>query len=489
MIYKMLYPPSHNSSFQNGNIMLNNIAMGKYGKYVPVAQTLLDILIIIGVFITLLSLNNMGQYFLKGENHNIWRTIFIATTAAVVSTRSLFAIHANRMTRAEKLFRQAIKTAGFSTILFAAMMMLTGYYGVSIRFFVILFLLQATIMFFVWIISLQLIKRIRQQGRNTHNVVIIGTGPSAIRLAKLLTGDQGYGMRVLGYFDNRIPSDFEGKFIGTIDKLEDFITSYNIHDIFYASSLDNDMLINKVIHLADRHFCKLYFTPMLSPKLQYSFYMINLNSTIPAISVHQSPLCSVANRAIKRAFDVVFSGLVLLFSPIIFIPIAIAIKISSPGPIFFKQLRTGYLGKDFYCYKFRTMRVSKDADTRQATKDDNRKTKLGNFLRHTSLDELPQFWNVFKGDMSVVGPRPHMLAHTEEYKGLINQYMVRHLVKPGITGWAQIQGFRGATDELWQMEKRVDNDVWYIEHWSLSLDLKIIVRTVTNAIKGEENAY
>lgn len=135
------------------------------------------------------------------------------------------------------------------------------------------------------------------------------------------------------------------------------------------------------------------------------------------------------------------------------------------------------------------MRVSKDADTRQATKNDDRKTRLGNFLRHTSIDELPQFWNVFKGDMSVVGPRPHMLAHTEEYRKLIDQYMVRHLVKPGITGWAQIQGFRGATDELWQMERRVDNDVWYIEHWSLSLDLKIIVRTVTNAIRGEENAY
>lgn len=469
--------------------MLNNFSVGKYGKYVPLIQTLFDIVIIVGVFVFLLSLDDVGQIFLRRINHNLWSVILIVAVVSLFSIRGLYAMHTNRMMRAEKLFRQAVVTAGTSTILYAAMMMFAGYYGIDFKFSLILFCVQAILLFIVWIVSLQLLKRFRVHGRNAHNVVIIGTGQPALRLTKLLTGEQGYGMRILGYFDNRIPTDFDGKFLGSIDKLEEFITANNVHDVFYATSFDNDMLINKVINLADRYFCKLYFTPMLSPKLQYSFYMMNLNSTIPAISVHQSPLRSVANRLVKRAFDVLFSGCVLLFAPIVFIPIAIAIKISSPGPIFFKQLRTGYLGKNFYCYKFRTMRVSKDADTRQATKDDDRKTRLGNFLRHTSLDELPQFWNVFKGDMSVVGPRPHMLAHTEEYKELIDQYMVRHLVKPGITGWAQIQGFRGATDELWQMEKRVDNDVWYIEHWSMSLDLKIIVRTVTNALKGEENAY
>ncbi|MDE7135619.1 MAG: exopolysaccharide biosynthesis polyprenyl glycosylphosphotransferase [Muribaculaceae bacterium] len=192
---------------------------------------------------------------------------------------------------------------------------------------------------------------------------------------------------------------------------------------------------------------------------------------------------------LKRAFDVLFSSVALLCSPIVFIPVAIAIKLDSPGPVFFRQKRTGYLGNEFYCYKFRTMRVNKNADSVQATKDDARKTKLGNFLRHSSIDELPQFWNVLKGDMSVVGPRPHMLAHTEEYRRLIDQYMVRHLVKPGITGWAQILGYRGATDEIWKMEKRVDSDVWYIEHWSFMLDMKIIVKTLTNAFLGEENAY
>ncbi len=469
------------------SMMFKNIPIGKYGKYVPYIQTLLDIIIIAVVFVSLLSCND---YTIVAEGgHHVWRVILAVGVVAVVVGRGCLSVHQRRMMRVERLVGMALLAALSSTILYAAMMMFTGYAGIKFGFFGLLYFLQAGLLLSVWLVSLALLKWIRRHGRNTRNVVIIGTGHAAVRLTQLLVGEQGYGMKVLGYFDNRIPSDFSGNFIGIIDRLEGFIKENDVHEIFYAASIDNDTLINKVIHLADQHFCKLYFTPLISPKLKYSFYMFNLNSTIPVIAVHQTPLRSVANRAIKRIFDIFFSGFVLLLSPLVLIPIAIAIKISSPGPVFFKQLRTGYLGKDFYCYKFRTMRVSKDADTRQATKNDDRKTRLGNILRHTSIDELPQFWNVFKGDMSVVGPRPHMLAHTEEYRKLIDQYMVRHLVKPGITGWAQIQGFRGATDELWQMERRVDNDVWYIEHWSLSLDLKIIVRTVTNAIRGEENAY
>nr|MDE6416773.1 sugar transferase [Duncaniella sp.] len=135
------------------------------------------------------------------------------------------------------------------------------------------------------------------------------------------------------------------------------------------------------------------------------------------------------------------------------------------------------------------MRVNDAADSKQATRDDPRKTKVGDFLRRTSIDELPQFINVFLGDMSVVGPRPHMLKHTEIYSGLIEKYMVRHIVKPGITGWAQVRGYRGVTEELWQMERRVEHDIWYIEHWTFFLDIKIMIRTVLNAIAGEENAY
>ncbi len=211
--------------------------------------------------------------------------------------------------------------------------------------------------------------------------------------------------------------------------------------------------------------------------------------TIPVMSVRHQPLTRLTNRIAKRAFDIAVSTIFLVFSPLIFIPVGIAIKLSSPGPIFFKQKRTGYRGREFNCYKFRTMRPNANADTQQATKNDPRKTRLGNFLRRTSIDELPQFINVLLGNMSVVGPRPHMLKHTEQYSALIDKYMVRHYIKPGITGWDQINGYRGQTEELWQMERRVECDVWYIENWSTMLDLKIIFRTVYNAIHGEKNAF
>ena len=162
---------------------------------------------------------------------------------------------------------------------------------------------------------------------------------------------------------------------------------------------------------------------------------------------------------------------------------------SSPGPVFFKQKRSGLNGEEFYCYKFRSMRVNVDSDNVQATKDDPRKTRIGEFMRRTSIDELPQFINVWLGNMSIVGPRPHMLKHTEQYSQLIGSYMVRHFAKPGITGYAQVTGFRGETSELWQMEGRIKKDIWYIEHWTFALDLFIIWKTIYNAIHGEENAY
>ena len=210
---------------------------------------------------------------------------------------------------------------------------------------------------------------------------------------------------------------------------------------------------------------------------------------MPVLSIRHNPMKSRFNRIVKRGFDLAVSGTFLLFYPLVYIPVAIAIKKSSPGPVYFRQERTGYRGRTFRCLKFRTMKVNSTSDSAQATADDPRKTKIGDFLRRTSIDELPQFLNVWKGDMSVVGPRPHMLKHTEEYTRLVDSYMVRHAVKPGITGWAQVNGYRGITDELWKMERRVECDVWYIEHWSLLLDLKIIVRTIINIIRGDDNAF
>ncbi|MDE5812494.1 MAG: exopolysaccharide biosynthesis polyprenyl glycosylphosphotransferase, partial [Muribaculaceae bacterium] len=224
--------------------------------------------------------------------------------------------------------------------------------------------------------------------------------------------------------------------------------------------------------------------------IKRNFFVAPINGTMPAIDLYPNPLQNPVNRFFKRAFDIFFSaGVILTFGLPILIPVAIAIKLSSPGPVFFKQKRTGYRGRDFNCYKFRTMKINNESDSRAATKDDERKTRVGDFLRRTSIDELPQFWNVLMGDMSVVGPRPHMVSFTKQYRQVIGEYMVRLLIKPGITGWAQANGYRGNTDKLWKMEKRVESDIWYIENWSFRLDLKIILMTVIDIIKGDENAY
>lgn len=211
---------------------------------------------------------------------------------------------------------------------------------------------------------------------------------------------------------------------------------------------------------------------------------------IPVLSVRKEPLADAGNRIQKRFFDVLISLPVVLLILSWLVPlVGLLIWLESPGPIFFKQPRTGKGKITFNCIKFRSMKMNTDANSRQASKDDDRFTHIGKFLRRTSLDEFPQFWNVLLGDMSVVGPRPHMLQHTDYYSSVIDKYMIRQFLKPGITGWAQVNGFRGETKTLEKMQGRVQFDIWYIENWSIWLDIKIIFMTVFNTLKGDKNAF
>ena len=339
-----------------------------------------------------------------------------------------------------------------------------------------------------WIVSRKLLKWYRSKGYNYKEIIIIGGGPAGVgvRLMKQLEKDQGYGYHVVGYFDSE-PIDDLPCYTATIDKLVDFLNDHSVDEMYCALPDNEHNNLQKMINLAERNAIDFYYVPQFSKYISRRFEIETLG-VVPILSVRPHPLGNPINQVVKRTFDLVVSSLVLLFSPIIFIPIAIGIKLSSPGPVFFKQERTGYRGRSFMCYKFRSMRVNDKSDTLQATKDDPRKTKFGNFLRKTSLDELPQFINVFLGEMSIVGPRPHMVQQTKEYSELIDKYMLRHTIKPGITGWAQVNGFRGPTDELWMMEKRVEYDVWYAENWNFMLDIKIMFLTVFNAIRGEKNA-
>ncbi|WP_295728671.1 undecaprenyl-phosphate glucose phosphotransferase [uncultured Muribaculum sp.] len=335
-----------------------------------------------------------------------------------------------------------------------------------------------------------LVKRFRRKGRNYSNTVIVGTGETAHRLRAEMLADAGYGYKCLGFFAvsrDMIPPG-EPMCLGTIDDLEEFIVKNDVNEIYYAEPGERYAPMKRVMRIAEDHVVRFFYVPLLNAYVSRAAQLSNIGQ-VSVLDIHPDPLSGWMARTVKRTFDIVFSSVALLCSPVVFIPVAIAIKLSSPGPVFFRQKRTGYKGQEFMCWKFRTMRVNSKSDDLQATRGDSRITRVGEFLRHTSIDELPQFINVWLGDMSVVGPRPHMIKHTDDYRKIIDKYMVRHFIKPGITGWAQIRGFRGQTEELWQMEKRVECDIWYMENWNFFLDIKIIVLTIVNAIRGEENAF
>lgn len=328
----------------------------------------------------------------------------------------------------------------------------------------------------------------RKKGYYRTRVAIVGTNSTSERLAEAMRTDDRYGYDIVGFFDDEKLPEFTDNYIGTLDDLEKYASQKKIDQIYFTLVGEKAERMPRVVNIANDNLLTFFYVPKISKYVKGAFQAHNIG-VMPVLTLGRNPLSYTVRRMSKRAFDIAFSGLFLLVSPIVFVPIAIGIKFSSPGPVFFKQIRTGYRGRSFYCYKFRTMKVNNDSDTAQATADDPRKTHIGSFLRRTNLDELPQFINVFKGDMSIVGPRPHMLHHTEYYSALIDKYMVRHIVRPGITGWAQVNGYRGITDELWKMEKRVECDVWYIENWTFSLDLKIVVRTIINTIRGDRNAF
>ena len=223
--------------------------------------------------------------------------------------------------------------------------------------------------------------------------------------------------------------------------------------------------------------------------LPFKFY-VNFFGNVPVLSLIKEPLQRGFLRFLKRIFDVVFSFFVIIFSLFFLFPwIVLMIKLTSKGPVFFRQKRSGLDNNIFVCYKFRTLFVSENNNINQIKKNDSRVTKFGAFLRRTSLDEIPQFFNVLKGDMSVVGPRPHMLIHTKEYSSIVKNYMLRHLVKPGITGQAQVNGYRGEVKHIEDIKKRVQLDIWYIKNWSFFLDLKLIFKTFFMIFLGDEKAY
>ncbi len=398
------------------------------------------------------------------------------------------------------VLKRTLSLVATTTVIFFLLLRFLGNSNNILSFSIIFGIILYIVLVISRFCELTWLKQLRTMGRNSRTALFIGNDPAILEMYHTMTEDSSTGYHVKGYYADEdivnAPKDLVR--LGNMEKLDSVMNNSidktingipsTIDEVFCCLSHKDSEVIVKVMQFCDKNVIHFYYLPRL-----FGEYKLHLDAKpLMGKTVYSNrvePLDSMTNRALKRGFDIFVSGIICLCVLPFFPIIACIIKMQSPGPIFFRQARTGLNGNIFQCLKFRSMHVNKDADKAQATKDDPRKFAFGNFMRKTNIDEFPQFLNVLKGDMSIVGPRPHMLHHTEVYGALINKYMVRHFAKPGITGWAQVTGFRGETKELWQMEERIRRDIWYIENWSFWLDIKIILLTAKSIIFPDKNAY
>ena len=357
-----------------------------------------------------------------------------------------------------------------------------GYHRVFLLEYVaFFFLFKVVVFYFIY----QLHRYRYAKGYSFNRVVILGANNSSRVIGKILNNNPTLGFKLVGYISDKGNGAGED-LLGGLTELPALAKDHEINMIFVTNPKYFTLKNTKgLLALCNKTGLRVRYILMNGYWNKCMYRKVESARFFEMFNPQQIPLDDLTLRLKKRAFDVVFSSAVILFIFSWLLPLlSIIIKLNSKGPVFFVQQRTGINNKTFNCIKFRTMKVNHEADTKQAVKNDNRITSIGNFLRKYNIDELPQFFNVLVGNMSVVGPRPHMLKHTEQYSALIEYYKVRHFVKPGITGWAQVNGYRGLTDELWKMQKRVEYDMEYLESWNFLWDIKIIVMTLIG-----KNAY
>lgn len=335
---------------------------------------------------------------------------------------------------------------------------------------------------------------IKNYFKNSHHlikkVVILGYNDTAKKLAKYFESD-GINTQLLGFIEDNANMRELSHYpvLSDITNTLNVAKEMDVQEIFSTITPEQNNEIYNLMYQAERECIRFKIVPNLSVFITREVH-IEYFGDLPILSLRSEPLDDVGNRLKKRILDIIVSFFVIVFVLSWLVPIlALLIFIESGESVFFKQLRTGKNKKTFYCIKFRSMKPNKDADLKQATQNDDRITRIGKFIRRTSIDEFPQFINVFKGEMSLVGPRPHMIKHTNDYSKIVDEYMVRQFLKPGITGWAQINGYRGEITNPEQIRMRVDKDLWYLENWSLWLDIQILFLTVYSVIKGDKNAF
>ncbi len=397
-----------------------------------------------------------------------------------------------RSVRSEQIATSALKISFWVIFIFYTLLILLRISRMHFYYYIIF-----AICVFLIILSLRLlwrsvIRRRRFSGNDNVRAVFVGSGVSMNALYYDMTDDASTGYQVVGYFAEKPSALFEDKLplLGNTQNVTRWLEQNEVNYLFCNLPSKYSDEIRDIINYCENHLIHFYSVPNVRNYIYHTMRVQLIGSSI-VLALRNEPMSELQARFVKRAFDIVFSLLVIVLVMWWLTPIvALITAITMPGPLFFKQKRNGLNNKEFNCLKFRTMVVNNDADRVQATKDDERITKWGAFMRKTNIDEFPQFFNVLRGDMSVVGPRPHMLRHNEEYRMLIDKYMVRFYSRPGITGWAQVTGSRGETKTVSDMEERILKDIWYIENWTFMLDVRIIVLTIFNMLGGEKgNAY
>lgn len=449
---------------------------GRYSKYIRPISISFDLLVI-----TVLCLFFFKELNLNCLYYLIYQTIAWGVIAILIKFYAIY-----RFTTPVEITSKIVKQGVLFLLVIIAFFPFSKevlFSGKAIAYFMVSSFTLITI--FKYLLFYYLKKYRVVTGSNYRSAVIIGYTPEAIRLKSLFEKRIDYGYRFLGFFsDKKSNANIKGR----LEDLTKFVLEHNVDEIYCSLNEITNEQLKDLVDFADDHRKTIKFIPdtkeIFSKSLKMEYYEV-----FPVLSLQKTLLHDPLTKAFKRGFDIVFSIIVIVGLLSWLVPLlAILIKAESRGPIFFKQGRPGMDEKEFFCYKFRSMQINKTTE-KEASKNDPRVTKIGRILRKTSIDEMPQFLNVLLGDMSVVGPRPHLWSQNKVYGSKIKKYMVRHYVKPGITGLAQVRGFRGEIETDEDMINRIKYDVFYIENWSLLLDIKIIVQTVINIFRGEEKAY
>jgi putative colanic acid biosynthesis UDP-glucose lipid carrier transferase len=449
-----------------------NYKKGRYSSLIKPLFGLTDLFILnVTVLFFEINLNNVFIF-----------ALYISVTWLIIAVKNHF-YEVQRHTRVIQIIPLLMRQMLFFGIVLYAFIGVFKQIEISRLALVYYFLFVSIFIFISKFLTFFLLKKYRTiLSGNYRNVIVIGDNEKTRQLINTFNTRLDFGYKFKAKFSSK-----DEYF--SLDNCFKYIVENSIDEIYFSVSELSNKQINKLVDFADNNLRELKFIPdnkdIFSKKLKYDYY-----DYIPILSIRPISLQEPFNKFIKRIFDILFSVFIIVFVLSWLTPIlAIIIKLESKGPVFFKQSRNGFNYDEFDCYKFRSMTPNTDAHLNQVTKGDLRVTKVGAFIRKTSIDELPQFFNVLFGEMSVVGPRPHMVSHTNMYAQKIDKFMVRHFVKPGITGLAQISGFRGEVETDKDIINRVKYDIFYIENWSLLLDLKIIFQTFINAIKGDEKAY